>query len=74
MCVVPREHRPVIAESPVCSLASPPNICGEQGGTGTRFSPYTSVAPVSIIPAKLHIHLIMCNQRYVKLATDSVDE
>jgi hypothetical protein len=38
-------RRPVTAEALVRSRVSPCGICGEQNGTGTGFSPRTSVFP-----------------------------
>jgi hypothetical protein len=42
--------QPLTTEAQVESEASPRGICCEQCGTGTGFSPKTSVSPVSIPP------------------------
>jgi len=56
-------RRPLTAESRFRSLGIPCEICGGQNGTGTVFSPNTSVPPVSIIPPVrqtfLHIHIAL---------------
>jgi hypothetical protein len=38
-------HRPLTAEARVLSQVSPCEFCGGQSGTGTCFSPRTSVLP-----------------------------
>jgi hypothetical protein len=50
-------HRSDTAEAWVRSQIIPCEICGIQSGTGTGFSPSTSVSPVSIIPPMLHTRL-----------------
>jgi hypothetical protein len=50
-------HRPLTAEVHVRSQDSAYELCGEQSGTLTGFSPRTSVSPPSIIPPTLHTHL-----------------
>ena len=49
-------HWHLTAEVLLQSLISTCGICGGQSGTGTSFSPNTSVSLVSIITPKLHTH------------------
>jgi hypothetical protein len=46
-------RRPVTAEAGVRARVNPCGICGGQSGTGTGFSPGSSVSPVNIIPPSL---------------------
>jgi hypothetical protein len=57
--VSPQSHRAIaqavsrrrlVPEAVVRTRVIPCGICGGQSGTGTRFSPSSSVSPVSIIP------------------------
>jgi hypothetical protein len=50
-------RRPLTAEARFQSQATPCEICGAWIGSGTGFSPSTSVFPVNIIPPSLHTHL-----------------
>jgi hypothetical protein len=43
-------RRPLTAEARVRVRVNPCGICGGQSGTGTGFSPGSSVSPVNIIP------------------------
>jgi hypothetical protein len=47
-------RRPLTAEARVRSRISPCEICGEQSGTGTGFSPSCRFSPVNFIPPVLH--------------------
>ena len=47
-------RRPLTAEARVHSHDSPWEICGRQSGTGTGFSPSTSVFIFNFIPPVLH--------------------
>jgi hypothetical protein len=47
-------HRPLTAKARVQARAKPRGICGGQSGTGTGFSPISSVFPYQyIIPPSL---------------------
>jgi hypothetical protein len=48
--------RPLAAEARVRSLVSPCGICGGQSGTGTGFSPYTSVFPSQFHSNRAPLH------------------
>jgi hypothetical protein len=63
-------RRPFTAEDLVRSQVSPCEMCGGQSGTGTSFSPGTSVSPVSIIPPMPHTHSFTYRRRCIILAAD----
>jgi hypothetical protein len=46
-----------VLEARLRSVASQYTICGGQSGTGTGFTPSTTVPPVTIFPPMLHTHL-----------------
>jgi hypothetical protein len=50
-------HRPDTAQARVRSQTSPCEICCEQSGTRTGFSPGTSVSPFKIVSPILHIDI-----------------
>jgi hypothetical protein len=51
-------RRPLTAESRVRTRVNPCGICGGQSGTGTGFSPSSSVSPVNIpSTVVLHTHI-----------------
>jgi hypothetical protein len=56
-------QRSVAAEARARSWASAFWICGGESGTGTGFSPSTSVSPVSIIPPMLRTHSFIYHRR-----------
>jgi hypothetical protein len=45
---------PLTAEARVRSRVGPCGICGEQSGTGTGFSPSTSIFPCQFLSTGLH--------------------
>jgi hypothetical protein len=57
-------RRPLTAEARARALVNPCGICGGQSGTGTGFSPRSSVFPCQYLSAvALQTHIIwgMCN-------------
>jgi hypothetical protein len=59
-------RRPAIAVARFRTQVSSRVICGGKSGTKTRFSPSTSVSPVSIIPPMVHTHSFIYHRRCIR--------
>jgi len=59
-------RRILTAEARLQSHTSPCGICGGLSGSGTGFSPSTSVSSVSIIPPLLHTHSFIYHPHCIK--------